>query len=140
MPSISAEMILNYVRQRKEKGISNVTVNMEIGILRRVLKRAKHWSLVAAEIPCLPKKQVLDNGALRWVARQGTTGSAIGDALLSVRAVRNNVFDGGKFPDVMVTDPVRDEQLLRDCLAVLKGLLELRLPRNVVNIFGQDMP
>jgi hypothetical protein len=38
---ISADAILAYIRCRKEKGISNVTVNMEIGILRRVLKRAK---------------------------------------------------------------------------------------------------
>jgi len=87
-----------------------------------------------------PKKQVLDNGALRWVARQGTTGSAIGDVLLSVRTVRNNLFHGGKFPDAMVTDPLRDEQLIRDCLAVLKGLLELPLPKDVGNIFRQDMP
>ena len=86
-----------------------------------------------------PKKQVLDNGALRWVARQGTTGSAIGDVLLSVRTVRNNVFHGGKFPDGMVTDPLRDEQLIRDCLAVLKGLLELPLPKQVADIFRQDM-
>jgi len=87
-----------------------------------------------------PKKQVLDNGTLRWVARQGTTGSAIGDVLLSVRTVRNNVFHGGKFPDGMVTDPLRDEQLIRDCLAVLKGLLELPLPKDVANIFRQDLP
>ena len=87
-----------------------------------------------------PRKQVLQNGALRWVARQGTTGSAIGDVLLSVRTVRNNVFHGGKFPDGMVTDPLRDEQLIRDCLVVLKGLLELPLPKDVANIFRQNMP
>jgi len=54
---ISAEAILAYIRQRKEKGISNVTVNMEIGILRRVLKRAKRWSLVADEVPRLPERR-----------------------------------------------------------------------------------
>jgi hypothetical protein len=65
-----------------------------------------------------PKKPILDNGALRWVARQGTTGSAIGDALLSVRTVPNNVFHGGKFPDGMAIDPLRDEhsQSSKDCL------------------------
>src|SRR5437867_9427946 len=65
-----------------------------------------------------PKKQVLQNGALHWVERQGTSGSAIVDVLLSVRTVRNNVFHGGKFPDGMITDPLRDEQLILDCLAV----------------------
>jgi hypothetical protein len=38
---ITAEAILGYIRERKAKGISNTTVNMETGILRRVLKRAK---------------------------------------------------------------------------------------------------
>ena len=87
-----------------------------------------------------PKKQVLTNGSLGWVARQGTTGSAIGDVLRSVRTVRDNVFHGGKFPDGMVTDPLRDEQLIRDCVAVLKGLLELPLPKDVADVFRQDMP
>jgi integrase len=54
---ISSEAILAYIRKRKEKGISNVTVNMEIGILRRVLKRAKRWSLIADEIPRLPERR-----------------------------------------------------------------------------------
>ncbi len=74
-----------------------------------------------------PKKQVLDNGHVRWVDRQGTSGSAIGDVLLSVRTVRNNVFHGGKFPDGMITDPLRDEQLIRDCLQVLSGLLNIAI-------------
>jgi len=54
---ISAEVIVAYIRQRKEKGISNVTVNMEIGILRRVLKRGKRWSLIADEVPRLPERR-----------------------------------------------------------------------------------
>lgn len=35
---IDADSILAYVMQRKAKGLSNTTVNMEIGILRRILK------------------------------------------------------------------------------------------------------
>jgi integrase len=54
---ISAEVILVYIRHRKQKGISNTTINMEIGILRRVLKRARRWSLVADEIPRLPERR-----------------------------------------------------------------------------------
>ena len=54
---ISAEAILAYIRKRKEKGISNVTINMEIGILRRVLKRAKRWSQIADEVPRLPERR-----------------------------------------------------------------------------------
>jgi integrase len=54
---ISAEAILAYIRHRKDKGISNVTIDMEIGILRRVLKRAKRWSQVADEVPRLPERR-----------------------------------------------------------------------------------
>lgn len=54
---ILTDSILAYIRDRKEKGISNTTVNMEIGILRRVLKRAKRWHFVADEIPHLPERK-----------------------------------------------------------------------------------
>jgi integrase len=54
---ISSDSILVYIRQRKERGISNVTINMEIGILRRVLKRAKRWSLLSDEVPRLPERR-----------------------------------------------------------------------------------
>jgi hypothetical protein len=61
--------------------------------------------------------------------------SAIGDVILSVRTVRNNVFHGGKCPDGMITDPLRDEQLIRDCLGVLSALLLLPLPKGVAENF-----
>jgi len=54
---IDLDSILAYVRQRKAKGLSNVTVNMEVGILRRVLKRAKRWHLFADEVPRLPERR-----------------------------------------------------------------------------------
>jgi integrase len=54
---ITVETIFAYIRYRKDKGISNVTVNMEIGILRRVLKRAKRWSSIADEVPRLPERR-----------------------------------------------------------------------------------
>lgn len=82
-----------------------------------------------------PKKQVLQNGALIWVDRQGTSGSVIGDVLLSVRTVRNNVCHGVKFPEGFVAEPLRDETLIRDCVAVLDGLLDLPLPKNVADLF-----
>jgi integrase len=54
---ISAESVLAYIRERKAESISNTTVNMEIGILRRILKRAKRWHFVADEIPHLPERK-----------------------------------------------------------------------------------
>ena len=46
-----------YIRDRKAKGLSNTTINMEIGILRRILKRARRWHFVADEIPRLPERR-----------------------------------------------------------------------------------
>src|SRR5579863_1038124 len=54
---IDADSILAYVRHRKERGLSNTTVNMEIGILRRILKRAKRWHFIEDEIPHLPERR-----------------------------------------------------------------------------------
>jgi integrase len=54
---IDANSILAYIRQRKSSGLSNTTVNMEIGILRRILKRAKRWHFVADEVPRLPERR-----------------------------------------------------------------------------------
>jgi hypothetical protein len=54
---ITAEAILSYIRARKANGISNTTVNMETGILRRVLKRGKRWHFVADEVPHLPERK-----------------------------------------------------------------------------------
>jgi len=51
------DSILAYIRERKTKGLSNTTVNMEIEILRRVLKRAKRWHFVEDEIPRLPERR-----------------------------------------------------------------------------------
>jgi integrase len=54
---VDSGSILAYVRERKAKSISNTTVNMEIGILRRILKRAKRWHFVADDIPRLPERR-----------------------------------------------------------------------------------
>jgi len=54
---IDGDSTLAYIRQRKAMGLSNTTVNMEIGILRRILKRAKRWHFVEDEVPRLPERR-----------------------------------------------------------------------------------
>jgi hypothetical protein len=86
-----------------------------------------------------PKKQVLDGTRLVWKVRGPSGGSPIEEILLSVRTVRNNVFHGGKFPEGPVTEPLRDEQLIGDCLAVLHALLASPgLPQAVAGYFHPD--
>ncbi len=54
---ISVESVSAYVSRRKAAGVGNRTVNLEIGVLRRVLKRAKLWHRVADEIRPLPERR-----------------------------------------------------------------------------------
>jgi integrase len=54
---IDAGTILAYVRHRKARGISNTTINMELGIVRRILKRAKRWHFFQGDVPRLPERR-----------------------------------------------------------------------------------
>jgi integrase len=47
---ISADDIASYQRTRRETGISGRTLNMEIAVLGRIMKRAKVWSTVAEDV------------------------------------------------------------------------------------------
>src|SRR5205807_5297645 len=51
---ITAEMIRTYVAGRKADAVANKTVNLELGVLRGVLKRAKLWHRFSDEIKPLP--------------------------------------------------------------------------------------
>jgi len=51
---ISVEMLRTYVADRKAAGVANKTINLETGVLRSVMKRAKPWHLFADEIRPLP--------------------------------------------------------------------------------------
>jgi len=47
---ISAEQVLGYRDWRSSQGVGPAIINMEIGVLRRILKRAKRWHVIADEI------------------------------------------------------------------------------------------
>jgi integrase len=57
LTSISAELIRQYIAHRKATGVSNKTVNLELALVRGILKRAKRWHLVADEIRPLPVRR-----------------------------------------------------------------------------------
>jgi hypothetical protein len=85
-----------------------------------------------------PRKQILKAGRLHWEERGAGAGSVIGNVLLSVRTVRNNVFHGGKFREGPIAEPLRDERLIRECVAVLESLLALPLPNQVADYFRPE--
>jgi integrase len=54
---INAASIRTYQDKRKGEGVSARTTNMEVTLLRLVLKRAKRWSMMADEVKNLPERQ-----------------------------------------------------------------------------------
>src|SRR5262252_417899 len=53
---ISADTVRAYISDRKKAGVANKTINLEIGLMRGVLKRAKRWHLLSDEIKPLPAR------------------------------------------------------------------------------------
>jgi integrase len=51
---LSVDMVRTYMAERKALNVANKTINLELGVLRGVLKRAKLWHLFADEIKPLP--------------------------------------------------------------------------------------
>jgi len=51
---ISPDNIRAYIGGRAKNGVANKTINLEIGVLRGMLKRAKRWHLFEDEIKPLP--------------------------------------------------------------------------------------
>jgi integrase len=53
---LTPEMLREYLAKRKAEGLSNVTINMEAGALRRLLKMAKRWHLFVDDMKRLPEE------------------------------------------------------------------------------------
>ena len=53
LSSITRETIEGFQAKRRVDGASNRTVNMDVGVLRRVLKRFKHWHRLEDDVKML---------------------------------------------------------------------------------------
>jgi integrase len=58
--TIEVEDILSYRQWRTEAGVGPAIINMEVGVIRRILKRAKRWGALAEEVRPLrePKSSI----------------------------------------------------------------------------------
>jgi integrase len=56
---IGADQILAYREWRADQGVGPAIINMEVGVLRRILKRAKLWHTVADEIRPLKEPRTI---------------------------------------------------------------------------------
>ncbi len=56
---IDAKAIRDYQDKRRAEGVSGRTVNLEVTLIRQVLKRAKRWSVIADDVANLPESQTV---------------------------------------------------------------------------------
>ena len=57
LTAITAKAIADYQRTRHEKGAANRTINMDVGVLSRVLKSCGRWRALADHVRNLPERQ-----------------------------------------------------------------------------------
>src|SRR5215472_17075254 len=62
---ITPDTLRSYISERRKKGVANQTINLEIGVVRSVLKRAKRWHILADEIKPLPAKHQVGRALLK---------------------------------------------------------------------------
>ena len=77
-----------------------------------------------------PRKQIRDKGQMEWSKPQNYDGNDGKEPLLiwllrMIRFVRNNLFHGGKFPLIKISDPSRDRELLLHSMIILRTCLSL---------------
>lgn len=77
-----------------------------------------------------PRKQLQQKGILIWddPLRYGDGEYRLTFLCRSIGVVRNNLFHGGKFTQMPVSDPSRDQVLLRHAKELLFSMLELNEP------------
>ena len=57
LSAITAKAIAEFQHTRHEAGIANRTINMDVGVLSRVLKSCGRWSALADHVKSLPERQ-----------------------------------------------------------------------------------
>jgi hypothetical protein len=73
-----------------------------------------------------PRKQVLDNGTLKWVENvRPAAEPPLQSLIIHIRAIRNNLFHGGKYPSAPPVAPERDTRLIQAALVILDECLSL---------------
>jgi integrase len=52
---ITADLVTEYQVSRKKDGLSNATINKDVGLLRRILKKHKLWTRISDNVKMLPE-------------------------------------------------------------------------------------
>lgn len=91
------------------------------------LREPKLLSAIEYYLMHPPRKQMQEDGTLRWSEplRSGDGEKQLVYLCRAVCTVRNNLFHGGKFPQLPVADPSRDQELLAHGRELLFSLVEV---------------
>jgi hypothetical protein len=63
----TTEKIVDYQLARKAAGVSGRTINMEVSLLRRILKKHKRWGPLAEDVKMLPERPAPARVMSSWV-------------------------------------------------------------------------
>ena len=99
---IAAEEIRAYIAHRKAVGVANKTVNLELGVVRGILKRAKRWHLIAEDVKPLPVRHDLGQ-ALSHGEKVRLLKTAEAQAEVAERQVGND--PGAEYDGAFLRDP-----------------------------------
>lgn len=73
-----------------------------------------------------PKKQILEKGVLSWEQTKSNFESSneLGEILVLIRRVRNNLFHGGKYPVSPIPESARDDVLLKNSITIIRMVVK----------------
>src|SRR5256885_10990174 len=122
--AITATAIAGFQRTRHEAGIANRTINMDVGVLSRVLKSCGRWRALAEHVRNLPERQ-------RPIGRALTADE---QRRLFAAAASNQEWEHGYCAAIVAANtsmrPVEVKHLRRCDVDLVKKLLHVRRSKN----------
>lgn len=86
------------------------------------LEQMRQESAVKVLICDPPKKQILENGQLKW-SEKASKITSVQELFGAICLARNNLFHGGKYPEGEEDDTSRANDLLKDAMFILNEAL-----------------
>lgn len=84
-----------------------------------------------------PRNQILKNGSVEFEP-DGRKVNNNKELLGAVRTVRNNLFHGGKYPNGEIKEAARNDELINNCIEVIKLALAKEKTKEIANIFMEQ--
>ncbi len=121
---IRSEDLQAYREHRAKRGTGSAYINMEMGVIRRILKRAKRWHLVGEDLKPLKERRqvgrVLSHEEKTWLLRMAANRPDWQIARCAMILARNTTMRGGELKGLRW----RDISLLNQMLVVSRSKTE----------------